>query len=432
MSSFNTDANQYDKVLRMLETTRRQKQKISPSPRPSRRRASNWTTTRQESDDNSTFDSRNESATLDTIVSEADSHTRQSPVDRISQDGQPNVVESFIAKQARNRNLRRVLFAGAVAYLLIFRVLTSMLPSHTQHADNNDLGLRLATRTPNTTQKTNILVAMAIDCNSIGNMNNTTRSVQLPATSNVELFWYFNIYNAKSEKCTTNEAPQLPRVRIAKKETLKNQFWLESLGPKKVQEEFHAIFDFVWMVDSDLLLEALNFGVFLDIIQKLDFGIAQPAILGTCATCRGSDHPHLNKISEPDLTVIAKTASIVEIMAPLMKFSVWQKLHPLLEAVLQQGDGHGPDLWWCGYVWDQIKRSKQNNDSIPLAAYPCGVVHATPLFHMNARSIEKGEEYKQHQRGAIRRQEMMYPAYFENAKELLSEQVFTVTDLYRH
>ena len=77
----------------MLETT-----KISPSPRPSRRTASNWTTTRQESDDNSTFDSRNESATLDTIVSEADSHTRQSPVDRRSQDGRPNAVENFIAR----------------------------------------------------------------------------------------------------------------------------------------------------------------------------------------------------------------------------------------------------------------------------------------------------------------------------------------------
>lgn len=98
MSSFNTDANQYDRVLRMLETTRRQKQKISSSPRLSRRTASNWTTAGQESDDNSTFDSRNESATLDTIVSEADSHTRQSLVDRSSQDDRPNSVESFIAR----------------------------------------------------------------------------------------------------------------------------------------------------------------------------------------------------------------------------------------------------------------------------------------------------------------------------------------------
>ena len=101
MSSFNTDANQYDQVLRMLETTRRQKQKISSSPRLSRRTGtggSNWTTARQESDENSTFDSRNETATLDTILSEADTHTRQSLVDRSPQDGRSNSIDSFIAR----------------------------------------------------------------------------------------------------------------------------------------------------------------------------------------------------------------------------------------------------------------------------------------------------------------------------------------------
>ena len=349
-------------------------------------------------------------------------------------------------RQTRKRNVRSlglqeyILFAGVVAYLLIFGVLTKKLPnpsaSVTQYPDKADPRLRSAA-VLDEHKKTNILVAMAIDCNSIVNVSKIMRSIQLPATTNVELFWYFNIYNAKSEKCANATIPQLPRVSIAKEEIVKIQFWLEFLKPQKVQVEFDTTFDFVWMVDSDLLLEALNFGTFLHITQTLDFGIAQPAILGTCATCRGSDHPHLNKISVPDLTVIAKTASIVEIMTPFMKFSVWQQLHPLLEAVYPvdmielRSTYSGPDLWWCGYVWDQIKQSKQNIDSNPLAAYPCGVVHATPMFHMNTRTVQKGEEFLERQNRAIRRHEMMYPAYFESAKELLSGQEFTVTDVYR-
>lgn len=351
-------------------------------------------------------------------------------------------------QRIRSRNVRSLgtknaFFAGVVAYLLILGVLIKKLPNPSspqvrrpqhQHAGkNNLLGLATGSDIPN---KTNILVAMAIDCTSIGNISDITRSIQVPANSNVELFWNFNIYNAKSEKCTNQTPRQVPRVRITKENTVKNIFWLKILEPQKVQVEFNTRFDFVWMVDSDLLLEALNFGAFLHIVQTLDFGIAQPAILGACVTCRGSDHPQLNKIPEPDLTIIAKTASIVEIMTPFMKFEVWKQLHPLLEAVYPEemielrSTYSGPDLWWCGYVWDQIKQSKQNIDIIPLAAYPCGVVHATPLLHMNTQTVKKGDEFIERNQRAIRRHEIMYPAYFESAKELSSEQVFTVTDVY--
>jgi len=199
--------------------------------------------------------------------------------------------------------------AGVVAYLLIFWVFIKKLPSPSTPPQ--------VIETLPSPSKTNILVAMAIDCTSIGNIRNITRSIQVPATSNVEIFWYFNIYNAKSDKCTnegntTNQTPQLPRVRIAQEEIIKSIFWLKFLKPQNVQVEFNTRFDFVWMVDSDLLLEALNFGAFLHIVQTLDFGIAQPAILGTCSTCRGSDHLHLNKRSVPDLSVIAND-SIYEI-----------------------------------------------------------------------------------------------------------------------
>lgn len=200
--------------------------------------------------------------------------------------------------------------------------------------------------------------------------------------------------------------------------------------------EFNTRFDFVWMVDSDLLLEAFNFGAFLHITQTLDFGIAQPAILGTCAKCRGSDHWDLNKISVPDLAVVAKTVSMIEIMTPFMKFSVWQQLHPLIEAVYPEemvelrSTDWGPDKWWCGYVWDQIQQSKQNNDSIPLAAYPCGVVHGTPLVHVNTQSIKKDDKFLERAHQALRLHETMYPAYFKRAEELLPGQEFMVGDVY--
>mmetsp|Transcript_15329 Transcript_15329/g.23125 ORF Transcript_15329/g.23125 Transcript_15329/m.23125 type:complete len:133 (-) Transcript_15329:374-772(-) len=132
-------------------------------------------------------------------------------------------------------------------------------------------------------------------------------------------------------------------------------------------------------------------------------------------------------------------------MTPFMKFEVWQQLHPLLEAVYPEelielrsnyfnSSDCGSDLWWCGYVWDQIKQSKQNIDIIPLAAHPCGVVHATPLFHKNTKTVPKSKEFEKAYSSALRRHRMMYPTYFESAKELkkLSGQEFTVTDVYPH
>lgn len=83
-----------------------------------------------------------------------------------------------------------------------------------QNVDKNSLDLPTDSDTPD---KINILMAMAIGCTSIGNISIITRSIQVPVTSNVDLFWYFNIYNAQSEKCTNHSIPlpQLPRVRIA-------------------------------------------------------------------------------------------------------------------------------------------------------------------------------------------------------------------------
>ena len=90
-----------------------------------------------------------------------------------------------------------------------------------------------------------------------------------------------------------------------------------SLAPTKTLKTSIRIarFDFAWMVDSDLLLEAeaLNFGVFLDIIQKLDFWYCTVSHFRHMCYMQGQRSlPHLSKISEPDSTVIAKTASIVE------------------------------------------------------------------------------------------------------------------------
>ena len=243
---------------------------------------------------------------------------------------------------------------------------------------------------------------------------------QIPDSSRLDVYWYFNQYDANA----TNDVFTLAdgdrhRVRVSKIPGQKSQFWIDKLAPDSLSGEFQEhTFDFIWLLDSDLDLRLFNFVGFIEIVEALNIQISQPLVTGKDPKGWQSDHVDLRAAAvSGDFTALARTGGVVEIEAPLIQFESWSRMHLRIEEAL--GDGRakntswGPDLWWCG--------AASLDSAQDPTAIPCAVVHYTPIYHLDTRTIRKNHRFQHAGREAIAHQRALFPQYFKEAKALKSQ-----------
>ena len=80
-------------------------------------------------------------------------------------------------------------------------------------------------------------------------------------------------------------------------------------------------FDYVWMIDGDILLRSINWVAFWQQILLLHPKIAQPSIIGTKEGVYSSYHSVLRH--QQDSRLLAAESSIVELMTPLFHVDTW-------------------------------------------------------------------------------------------------------------
>lgn len=275
--------------------------------------------------------------------------------------------------------------------------------------------------------KTNILVLMAVDCNTT--INDMIKSLNYNSLK-FNVVWYFNIYNA--DKCDkTYEKIENPKnVHIISETISKVRFWIDFISPTKLPKIIDDVdkLDYIWSLDSDLLLDYFNVNGFIKLVQDLNIQIAQPSIIAKCTKCRASDWSSLNQISlkheNYDFSIIAKANHMVEMMAPIFTWRSWVEIYPLIEKSFENQvynmTNWGPDLWWCSAM-----KNLSTEDEIA-----CAIVHYTPIYHMNTQTIKKDNPFYQQGFESLGRQKTLYPDFFKEENRVKPKLIF-VQDLLK-
>lgn len=282
----------------------------------------------------------------------------------------------------------------------------------------------------------NVLIAMPINCKY-----NITKNIdRLKYDKNyINIFWYFNIYDYDQCNNDFNDLllSQNRNINITKHKIRKLIFWIDYLSPNYIADKF----DFLWLIDSDLMLENFNFNAFikLSLCSKFNLSLIQPSIMAKCKKCRGSDWENLNhdyyyhqkKKGLIGNGLIGYSVQNIEIMAPLIRIEIWNVLYSYIydtykvigkDLILTNW---GVDYWWCGAIKLLIN---SNNNVTP----PCIVMEYTPIIHIDTHSLPKSDEYMEQGfelRDRLRNHSIF--SKFIKIQDTMKMEMFYINDLYQ-
>ena len=210
--------------------------------------------------------------------------------------------------------------------------------------------------------------------------------------------------------------------------------------PKKIwnwithlTEERLSDYDYIWMVDGDILLRSLNWHAFWQQVKLIKPKIIQPAIIGTAPGMHASKHGILRH--NGDSRTLAAETAIVELMMPLFEVETWlgyrnaiTKLPPKPQdgkEELKQLQDHSDmlhnlqfgddcfDLAWCHYaranltgeqLWPPKNlgynegyptfTSHDNSTHGEFKRRSCVVLYQTPVIHGNKMTLGRDRSFR--------------------------------------
>eukprot|EP01084_Bolivina_argentea_P318872 553092_1 len=313
-----------------------------------------------------------------------------------------------------NKHLRRVLMLLTVLFnvtlLAVLIITKSNLPF-----DNNTYTLLTTQKQPTTIKKTihlksidnalNILVVMAVNCKY--NITEIINSLQYNSNQ-MNIYWFFNVYNMHKCDIHLNETyvsilKDNSNVKIVRYHARKVMFWIEYINPNHIIFD-NIQFDYIWLIDDDLLLNLFNFNSFIHLSYSLHSSISQPAIMSKCSECYRTNWP-MGKWNKNNVKngLIAKTANI-EMQAPLFTFDTYKIVYPLMYEIFKVNNtdltltNWGIDIIWCGAAKMLI-----GND--------CIVVYYTPIIHLDYHNIAKSSKFIQEGIEILKRVKATYPDF---------------------
>ena len=196
-------------------------------------------------------------------------------------------------------------------------------------------------------------------------------------------FHKFNHNQCKIDQFNTHQTV------IIKESKSKKDFWSNHVNQHNItaiENKFNTKFDFIWLIDNDMLLETFNFDAFITMSYRSSFDhlITQPAIIPRYEGGRSTDW----EILRQQTNLAAHSSGIIEIMVPMFAMKTWKIIQPLMKEQYMSLGGDlqsdwGPDLWWCQYV------SRELNDG----EGGCVVVDYTPLVHINLGTQKKSKKF---------------------------------------
>lgn len=176
-------------------------------------------------------------------------------------------------------------------------------------------------------------------------------------------------------------------------------------------------YDYVWMVDGDILLRSINWVAFWQQMLLFRPKIAQPSLIGTAPGKPSSWHPILRH--QEDSRLLAAETALVELGAPIFHVETWlgyreriAKHTELIERIKVGGE-NWLDASWCHYarsnmIGEQMWPSQnlvynselhsidpKNESSVDtFKNRSCVVLYQTPLVHANKKALKKTYEFR--------------------------------------
>jgi len=152
-------------------------------------------------------------------------------------------------------------------------------------------------------------------------------------------------------------------------------------------EELHS-YDWILLLNSDCSFDDLDILAFLEVLDKWQPALAQPAVIGSYWD---SSAPHQG--------VVGRVTNFVEI-GPFVAISVkaWKKLRAAMNPLFTSG--WGLDMFWCSLLEDSVMMFQLESqaasygqmigESMPCPneiefTPSCMVIDAAPLVHLDRR-----------------------------------------------
>ncbi|KAJ1410919.1 hypothetical protein B484DRAFT_455749 [Ochromonadaceae sp. CCMP2298] len=188
--------------------------------------------------------------------------------------------------------------------------------------------------------------------------------------------------------------PQLPH-KLSVRISSSNSFFVTKLFFQMRARDWISLYDYVWMVDSDILFHRFDYAQFwLSHQNSFLHGpplLAQPLIRqNTQSYYFGFNMGQWDKALGANYTRYVATNVYVEQQAPFFKaeFLLWllDRLGPLLDKQLAMDNDWGAGGLWCGAAAHYIKNSDDQNHT------SCGIV-LVPIDHTNTKTIAKGRAF---------------------------------------
>lgn len=183
--------------------------------------------------------------------------------------------------------------------------------------------------------------------------------------------------DSPSSRLVSSRRPFHVRVWLSWVPGMKALFWKRVLSPERIRE-----FGVVWLFDADVGVHPSVFplAALVGALQEVNASVAQPTVRGGGKKDVPSHHQHLVHRRAVAASCVVTTASLVEVMTPLLRADAWATFHDQVLSVVPDGQlaasDRGIDQVWCGFFH---------------AVFPdrpaCVVVHSEVAMHADTRTM---------------------------------------------
>ena len=162
----------------------------------------------------------------------------------------------------------------------------------------------------------------------------------------------------------------------------KLDYW-QTLGPPNI--EIYGKYDYVWLIDEDLDFTFFDWDIFRSFLLRFSPVVATPAIVPVKEGMRGADYPNMKMRggTAGGEVVLARSVPAIEVMAAVISTRVWPAIQERMRGREGRSD-YGMDGWWSKLG----RLAKEYCDGAQVGNL---VVDATPLVHLDTRTIDNGE-----------------------------------------
>lgn len=218
------------------------------------------------------------------------------------------------------------------------------------------------------------LGAVAFACTASDISTRLLRAVHKLCSRWSSLRFLLNAYD--TSHCPSHVSDSLPScATLTHVPGMKGLFW-----KSKLTENVTRPFSFVWLFDSDMVIDEFELGSAQDAMHKARVSAAQPLIwAGPEKRC--SDHDELNAVWPMPTGCRAQKVNMIEVMVPIFKQDAWRYVHEHVLGVLPDSflrrSVNGIDTVWCSMLEHGI-----------LGRTACAIL-SVEIEHLDAHSIEK-------------------------------------------